>query len=286
VEPAGPVLVVGVAGFAVAALALLVKAAGQPAASPEVIDVRTGGLTLRAQVWRPTGTGPFPAVLFNHGSYSTDDPLPASEPETLGPVFARHGYVFLWLHRQGTGLSSGQGASDGDQMARALQAEGAEGRNRVQLQLLENEQMNEATAALARLRARTDVDVGRIGVAGHSFGGSLSVLMAAREPAIRAVVIFGGAAGSWNQSAALRQHLLAAVGRMSAPAFFIHAENDYSTAPGPALAAEMQRQRKLHALKIYPPSGGDSRAGHNFVFRSVHTWESDVFAFLDAYLRP
>ena len=212
--------------------------------------------------------------------------MPASQPETLGPVFARHGYLFVWLHRQGTGLSRGQGLSDGDQMARALQAEGVEGRNRVQLRLLENEQMNEAIAALARLRARPDVDVGRIGVTGHSFGGSLSVLMAAREPAIRAVVIFGGAAGSWDQSAALRERLLAAVGRMSAPAFFIHAENDYSTAPGPALAAEMQRQGKPHTLKIYPPFGADARTGHNFIFRSVRTWESDVFAFLDAHLRP
>jgi dienelactone hydrolase len=257
----------------------------QAAGSPEVLDVRSGALTLRAQVWRPSGSGPFPAVLFNHGSYGTDDPLPPGEPETLGPVFARHGYLFLWLHRQGTGLSRAQGVPDGDQMARALQAEGVEGRNRVQLQLLDNEQMNEAVAALAQLRARPDVDARRIGVVGHSFGGSLSVLMAARDPEIRAVVIFGGAAGSWNQSAALRERLLAAVGRMSAPAFFIHAENDYSTAPGPALAAEMQRQGKPSAVKIYPPFGADARAGHNLIFRSVRTWESDVFAFLDAHLR-
>jgi dienelactone hydrolase/ketosteroid isomerase-like protein len=267
------------------ALTPLAEAGGQPAASPEVVDVRSGALTLRAQVWRPSGSGPFPAVLFNHGSYSTDDPLPPSDPETLGPVFARHGYVFLWLHRQGTGLSSAQGVSDGDQMARALQAEGVEGRNRAQLQLLENEQMNEATAALARLRARGDVDARRIGVVGHSFGGSLSVLMAARDPEIRAAVIFGVAAGSWNQSAELRERLLAAVARMSASAFFIHAANDYSTAPGPALAAEMQRLARPHALKIYPPYGADPRAGHNLVFRSVRTWESDVFAFLDAHLR-
>jgi dienelactone hydrolase len=170
-------------------------------------------------------------------------------------------------------------------MARALQAEGVEGRSRMQLQLLENEQMNEALAALARLRARADVDARRIGVVGHSFGGSLSVLMAARDPEIGAVVIFGGAAGSWNESAALRERLLAAVGRISVPVFFIHAENDYSTAPGPALAAEMQRLGKSHALKIYPPFGADSRAGHNLVFRSVGTWESDAFAFLDAHLR-
>jgi dienelactone hydrolase len=170
-------------------------------------------------------------VLFNHGSYSTHDPLPPSDPETLGRVFARHGYVFLWLHRQGTGLSSGRGVSDGDQMARALQAEGVEGRNRRQLQLLENEQ-NEAAAALARLRARGDVDARRIAVVGHSFGGSLSLVMAARDPEIRAAVIFGGAAGRWNQSAELRERLFAAVASMSAAAFFIHAANDYSTRLG------------------------------------------------------
>jgi carboxymethylenebutenolidase len=205
---AGAAFVISLVGAAVA----LNAAQSQPAAFPEVLDVRSGTLTLRAQVWRPSGSGPFPAVLFNHGSYSTDDPLPPSEPTTLGPVFARHGYVFLWLHRQGTGLSTAQGVSDGDQMARALQAEGVEGRNRVQLQLLEHEQMNEALAALARLRARADVDARRIGVVGHSFSGSLSVL-------------------------------------------------------------------------IYPPFGADTRAGHNLVFRSVGTWESDAFAFLDAHLR-
>lgn len=74
-------------------------------------------------------------------------------------------------------------------------------------------------------------------------------------------MIFGGAAGSWNQSAVIRERLLSAVGRMSAPAFFIHAENDYSIAPGPALAAEMQRLGKPHALKIYPPFGAARELG-------------------------
>ena len=47
----------------------------------------------------------------------------------------------------------------------------------------------------------------------------------------------------------------------------------------------MQRLGKPHALKIYPRFGADTRAGHNLVFRSVRTWEVDVFAFLDARLR-
>jgi hypothetical protein len=37
---------------------------------------------------------------------------------------------------------------------------------------------------------------------------------------------------------------------ISAPAFFIHAENDYSTTSGPTLAAEMERLGKTHAPKI------------------------------------
>ena len=288
-------VVIGIVGVAIAQVAATQQAARQggdltahaesPEVSPEVIDVQSGALTLRAQVWRPSGSGPFPAVLFNHGSYSSNVPLPSAEPETIGPVFARHGYVFLWLHRQGTGLSSAQGVSEGDQMGRAFQAEGVAGRNRVQLQLLDRERMNEANAALARLRARADVDARRIAVVGHSFGGSLSVLMAAQDPEIRAIVVFGGAAGSWTRSEALRERLLAAVRRMSATALFIYAKNDYSTAPGTALATAMQGIGKPHALKIYPPFGADSQAGHNLVFRSVPTWEADVFAFLDAQLR-
>jgi dienelactone hydrolase len=264
-----------------ALLTLTVLAAStQIPTSPELLEVRSGRLTLRAQVWRPAGRGRFPAVLFNHGSYTTNDSLRGEDPEKLGSMFARHGYVFLWLYRQGAGMSRGQGVLDGDQMARALEADGVEGRNRVQLQLLEGEQMNEATAALRQLRARADVDTHRIAVVGHSFGGSLSLLMAARDPTIRAAVIFGGAAGSWKQSPMLRERLLDAVRRMSAPALFIHAENDYSTDSGRTLAAEMQRLGKPHILKIYPPFGTDSRTGHNLVFGSVQAWEPDVFAFL------
>jgi len=42
---------------------------------------------------------------------------------------------------------------------------------------------------------------------------------------------------------------------------------------------------KPQALKIYGAFGPDTRTGHNIVFESVRTWESDVFAFLDACLR-
>jgi len=38
----------------------------------ETVVIPSGALRLKAFLWRPKGTGPFPVVLFNHGSGSTD----------------------------------------------------------------------------------------------------------------------------------------------------------------------------------------------------------------------
>jgi len=252
---------------------------------PETVSIASGGLNLRAQLWRPQGHGPFPAILFNHGSYSSEVPPGPKEAPALGEVFARHGYLFLFLHRQGVGLSAGQGTADGDLMHRALASEGQEGRNRVQLQLLENDEMSQALAALSFLRALPDVDRHRIAVAGHSFGGSLTLLLAARDSTLRAAVVYAGAAYSWERSPALRDRLIAAAGKIKAPVLLMHAANDYSTASGKALAEEMQRLGKPHELKLYPAVGKTADEGHNFLFHSVRTWETDVFTFLDRHVK-
>jgi dienelactone hydrolase len=231
------------------------------------------------------GEGPFPGILFNHGSYGVGDTLEPTQPAALGTVFAKHGYVFLFLYRQGVGLSTNQGPAEGDLMAQALADHGEAERNRVQLHLLRTEALAEARAGLAFLRALPSVNPRQIGIVGHSFGGSLTLFLATYDTTLRAAVIFAGSARSWNVSPELRRGLLDAVGRTSAPLFFIHAANDYSTAPGEALAAEMQRLGKPHRLKIYPPAGRLPSEGHNFLYRHVAMWEPDVFAFLDEYVR-
>jgi carboxymethylenebutenolidase len=268
----------------VLAVALQPEARGQGSNGPDTVTVQSGDLTLRGLLWRPPGLGPFPAVLFNHGSYGRDDPLVADQPAAIGSVFARHGYVFLFLCRQGVGLSVGQGTADGDLMASALAAHGQEGRNRVQLELMEAEELNEALAGLAFLRALPEVNPHRVAVAGHSFGGSLTLFLVERDTALRAAVIFAGAAHSWGRSPELRARLLAAVGRARAPVLFLHAANDYSTTSGRALATEMRRLRRPHRLKIYPAFGRTARESHNLVFNSVSTWEPDAFAFLHRYV--
>ena len=231
-------------------------------------------------MWKPAGKGPFPAILFSHGS----SPAFPSRRTALGPLFARHGYVFLFLFRRGAGLSASAGEESGAAIAREAALDGDAGRNRAQLRLLETADLADAKAGLAFLRGLPSVDPRRVGVVGHSYGGTLSLLLAEAEPEVGAVVDFAGAANSWPKSSALRQRLLAAVDHLTAPVLFIHAANDYSTEPGRALATEMEKRGKPRRLEIYPPLGSSRDDGHDLVYSAVPVWEADVFAFLDANL--
>ena len=256
------------------------------AAGPEVIAIPNGPVTLHALLWRPAGKGPFPAVLLNHGSGRTAEELQRLGPYqdqayVLAPAFLRRGYEFLYLFRRGVGLSQDQGENAELLMNREFAAGGQAARNRVQLQMLEGPEMSDAEAGLALLRRRAEVDPRRIAVIGHSFGGSLTVLQAEREPDLGAVVIFSGSGYSWDRSQELRARLLKAMERAKPPMFFIHAQNDYSLNPGRALDGRLAELGKPHRLKIYPPIGHTAEDGHNFLYLGVDEWEPDVFAFLD-----
>jgi dienelactone hydrolase len=172
----------------------LATAWGQTSGGPETVLIHSGSATLHAMLWRPQGRGPFPGILLNHGSGRTREDLERLGPyehnaETLGPVFARHGYVFLYLFRRGVGLSTDQGANAIDLMNSESAAHGQEARNAVQLQLMENREMTDALSGLKFLRALPYVDVHDVAAIGHSFGGSLTVLLAEREPNLRAIVV-------------------------------------------------------------------------------------------------
>jgi carboxymethylenebutenolidase len=273
---------------------LILGASGAPHLSayrgPDTVAVHDGSVTLHGLIWRPEGQGPFPAILLNHGSGRTPEELRRlgryeGQADTLGPVFARHGYVFLFLFRRGVGLSSALGKNAADSMNDEQAARGVSARNALQLRLLESREMSDALAALEFLRALPYVDPRNMGLVGHSFGGSLTFLMAEREHDLRAVVIFSAAGYSWDRSPELRARLLAAAPGVSAPIFFIHAANDYSIAPGTALDARLSELGKPHRLKIYPPIGRTAEDGHAFPLISVSEWEADVFAFLDGYMR-
>lgn len=267
---------------------------GQDFVGPDTVSVQSGELRLTGLLWRPAGFGPFATLIFSHGNYAsrsqvgTIDSLlgPITATSLLGRVFAENGYMFFGLFRAGVGLSREQGGASTDLLDRALKEKSLDERNSLQVHLLETDQLEEMKAGLKSLRSRRDVDTNRLAVIGHSFGGSLALLLAEDDPGLKAVVDFGGGAASWDRSPQLRARLTTAVTHIAVPVLFIHARNDYSTGPGDSLGAVMERLRKPHSVRIYPPFGNNTDVGHNFIFLGIVLWETDVLRFLHETLRP
>lgn len=278
----------------IALLALLASGAvfGQtsPSLAPETVEISSGALHLKAYLWKPSGPGPFPAVLFNHGRSDTPQQHTrtltiTSAAQILGPVFAKHGYVFLYLFRRGEGLSGDQGSFIGDLRQREESARGVEARDHLNFTLMTTVHLKDGTAGLSYLKSLTQVDIHRIAIVGHSFGGGITLLEAAHDPAVRALVTFGAGAGSWSRSPELRALMLTTMHEIRAPVLLIHAAHDYSVAPGQAMAGELDQLSKPHVLTIYPPVGDTPSDGHNFLYTDVALWEDDVFRFLDEHVK-
>lgn len=278
--------------FCVFALLLSGVAFGQSfqPTTPQTVEIPSGNLHLKAFLWKPAGPGPFPAVLFNHGSGGADAAHTAGMPiteaaERLAPLFLKHGYAFLYLFRRGQGLSADQAPFMQDLLQREEVAHGKEARQHLHFILVTTDQLDDVAAGLSFLKTTPGIDARRIAIAGHSFGGILTLLAAERDSTLRAAVTFGAGANSWQLSPELRERLLAAIRKTSAPIMLIHAANDYDTTPGTALAAELDRLHKPNLLKIYPPVGQSTDEGHDFLYLAIPQWEPDVFKFLDEYVR-
>ena len=271
-------------------LAQLSPASTPQAAAPRIVEFQSGTLHLKGYFWKPNGPGPFPAVLFNHGSGAADAQHTAGQTmaeaaANLAPVFLKHGYAFFYPCRRGQGLSADQAPFLQDILQHEESAKGKDARQHLHYVLVTTEQLDDALAGLLFLKTAPGIDAKRIAIVGHSFGGVVTLLSGERDVDIRAEVTFGAGANSWRLSDELPQRLLTAVGKTSAPVLLIHAANDYDTTPGTAIAAELGRLHKPHVLKIYPPLGKSSDDGHNLLYLAVPEWEPDVFQFLDANVK-
>jgi len=254
---------------------------------PDTVVVQSENLNLKGLLWRPNTSGKLPTVIFCHGGYETADTTYdlVKNISTIGSVFAKHGYLFLGLCRRGIGLSKGQGVNGADLMAEAFNKIGQQGRNNVQLEQLQTDQLTDMLAGLSFLRKRKEVDTNRVVVMGHSFGGSLALLVAEHDHGLKAVVVFSAAGYSWDRSPQLRLRLISAVKNIPAPIMIIHAWNDYSLNPGYGLDSVMTALHKPHVLKIYPEFGKTNREAHNLIFLGTEIWETDLFKFLDGIMK-
>ena len=202
--------------------------------------------------------------------------------DVLGPVFAKHWWVFFGPYRRGQGLSASVGKYIGDEIDAAIKTGGAAGGAATMVRLLETDHLNDQLAALAWLRNQKFVKADRIAVAGNSFGGIEAVLGAERASYCAAIDSAGGAQ-SWAQAPELQALMKRSVRNARAPIFFFQAENDYDLAPSRVLSDAMREARKTTELKIYPPFGNSPQDGHTFGYFGSSVWAEDLFRFLGKY---
>jgi len=248
---------------------------------PDTVVVQSGNLALKCLLWHPSGNGPFPGIIYCHGNYRDTETI---SDLVVGPIFAKHGYAFLFLFRRGIGLSKGQGTNMADLMDKAFQEKGQDERNKVQLQKLETDQLQDVSAGLAFLKESKGVDKSRIAVVGVSLGTSLALLLAESRPDLKAVILFSFNGNSWDRSPELRLRLMRAAKNISAPVMITEAANDYSLNPAHMLDSVMNKHKKPHLIKIYASLGKSQTEGHHLIFLSPQTWEADVFGFLSENL--
>lgn len=139
-------------------------------------------VTLEMVVYKPEGAGPFPAVMFNHGStgFGNDPSLfkQTWAPEHLARWFTQRGWLVGFPQRRGRGQSDG------------LYDEGFTARRdhyscEPTLALAGFEHaLADLDAAVAWLQRNPDVDAKRMDIAGWSRGGILAIAYAGTRPGV------------------------------------------------------------------------------------------------------
>jgi dienelactone hydrolase len=243
------------------------------------VSFRSGELTLAGFLFRPEGSGPFRALLWNHGSEK--DPDGRGQFDAVAAVFVPAGYVVF------APLRRGHGDSEGRYIQQELRGESAERRLRRQVELLEGEQLDDQLAALAWLKGLGFVDASRIAVAGCSYGGIQALLGAERGAGYKAAVAISPAALSWPRNPLLQQRLVRAAQQVQVPVFLLQPPRDASLEPAHVLGHELEQPGKPHRVRIYPDDIPRPLQTHCFgsVARGIHVWSRDALEFLYGALR-
>jgi pimeloyl-ACP methyl ester carboxylesterase len=141
---------------------------------------KAAGNTLAGTLTIPPGKGPFPAVLLISGSGPNDRDESAFGHKPfliLADYLTRKGVAVLRADKRGIGKSTGD-------LANATTADFA----------------SDAEAGVQYLKTRAEVDPHRIGLIGHSEGGTIAPMVAASDPGVRFIVLMAGPGVPGDQS--------------------------------------------------------------------------------------
>jgi pimeloyl-ACP methyl ester carboxylesterase len=152
-------------------------------------DNKTAGNRLAATLTMPNGKGPFPAVVLITGSgpQDRDETVFNHKPFlVLADYLTRRGIAVLRADDRGTGESTGD-------FAKATTADFA----------------TDTEAGIAYLKSRAEIDPHKIGLIGHSEGGIIAPMIAARNHEVAFIVMMAGSGVPGDQILVAQSTLLA-----------------------------------------------------------------------------
>ena len=138
---------------------------------PVNVSFPSSGETVHAVLYRPAGTGPFPALVAIHEWWGLNDWV-----KQQAQMFAEHGYVTLAVD-----LYRGQVATDPEMAHELMRA------------LPQDRGVQYLQSAVAYLKNQKNVQTNHIGAVGWCMGGGFAMQLAIAEPSLRAVAINYGA---------------------------------------------------------------------------------------------
>lgn len=144
-----------------------------------VASYKSEGLTIYGLLTVPNGNAPkesgWPVVIFNHGYIAPNIYRTTERYVAYQDVFARAGYVTFKSDYRGHGYSEGE-------------AVGAYGSNAYTIDVLN---------AVSSIKKYPGVNINKIGMWGHSMGGSITLKSMVTTKDVKAGVIWAGVVGSY-----------------------------------------------------------------------------------------
>jgi carboxymethylenebutenolidase len=255
---------------------------------------QSGGLNIEAYLYRPEGAGPFPLVIYNHGSRSGHER--EEKPfQFIAAILVPQGYAVLVPERRGYGKSDGPtydeevGNDRGERMMKRFREEA--GDVLAGLDYLKQHE-REALTNTNRLRptpAAPPIDFRRVALMGWSHGGVVSLLAASERHEFVALVDQAGGALTWKSSPVLQSQLPDAAAKIKVPALCMDSENDATTEAAKAVGEAVKNSGSPEQTIIYPPFTPTSNPtniapGHLIFAQGVSIWQNDLLAFLKPHL--
>ena len=233
--------------------------------------------------YRPAGAGPFPTLIFHHGSTGrgNDPSLFARpyDPKALAEWFTARGWAVALPSRRGRGGSEGfydEGFSveraRGYSCEESLALPGAE------------RALRDIDAITPTILAQPFVDRSRVAVGGQSRGGILAIAWSGRQPAVPGAVI--NFVGGWMASAcstasSINQNLFRRGGAYGRETIWLYGDNDpyYPLRHSRANFAAFQAAGGRGTFHDYAPPAGLN--GHQ-ISSAPSLWAAAVSAYLTA----